>query len=114
MDAHGLEMKLGAGTMYHVTAITNRSSIQRWGLDWDHLGDSPGVAGSRTPEAPGIWLNEYADDDFFVEMARHAVELWEVEVTGLLPSLYPAVDRALNCIEIISATLPTSRVHTHR
>jgi hypothetical protein len=81
--AHGLEMKKGDGMMYHVTAIENRSSVERWGLDWDRMRSSPGVAGSLKPEAPGIWLTEHAEDDFFVEMARHAVEMWEVDVTDL-------------------------------
>lgn len=81
--AHGLEMKMGQGKMYHVTATENRSSIERWGLDWDRMGSSPGVAGSPKPEAPGIWLTEHAEDDFFIEMARHAVQMWEVDVTDL-------------------------------
>jgi hypothetical protein len=81
--AHGLEMKVGQGLMYHVTAVENRASIERWGLDWDRMGDSPGVAGSLKPEAPGIWLSEHADDYFFVEMARHPVEMWVVDVTEL-------------------------------
>ncbi len=87
--SHSLEIKVGQGTMYHVTAIANRASILKWGLDWDHMGDSPGVAGSRTPEAPGIWLNDDAKDDFFVDMARHALETWEVDVTGLWLELRP-------------------------
>ena len=52
-------------------------------------GGLPGVAGSRTPEAPGIWLNDDAKDDFFVDMARHALETWEVDVTGLWLELRP-------------------------
>jgi hypothetical protein len=87
--AHGLEMKLGQGMMYHVTAIENRSSIERWGLDWDRMGSSPGVAGSRKAEAPGIWLTEHSEDDFFAEMARHAVQMWEVDVTDLWLELRP-------------------------
>lgn len=82
-------MKMGQGKMYHVTAIENRSSIERWGLDWDRMGCSPGVAGSLKPEAPGIWLSEHSDDDFFVEMARHAVQMWEVDVTDLWLELRP-------------------------
>lgn len=87
--SHGLEVKLGEGVMYHVTAIDNRSSIERWGLDWDHMGDIPGVAGSKTPEAPGIWLTESAEDHYFVGMAKHPVEMWEVSVTGVWLELRP-------------------------
>ena len=76
-------MKKGDGMMYHVTAIETRKSVERWGLDWDRMGSSPGVAGSLKPEAPGIWLSEDSEDDFFVEMARHAVQMWEVDVTDL-------------------------------
>lgn len=87
--SHGLEMKIGQGMMYHVTAVENRSSIEQWGLDWDRMGSAPGVAGSLKPEAPGIWLSEHSEDDFFMEMARHAVHMWEVDVTGLWLELRP-------------------------
>jgi hypothetical protein len=87
--SHGLEMKLGKGFMYHVTSVENRSSIEQWGLDWDRMGSAPGVAGSLKPEAPGIWLSEHPGDDFFVNMAHHAVHEWEVDVTGLWLELRP-------------------------
>lgn len=87
--AHGLEIKVGDGVMFHVTGTANRASIERWGLDWDQMGAVPGIAGSPTPEAPGIYPQEDEDDDFFIGMARHAVEVWEVDVTGLWLELRP-------------------------
>lgn len=48
----------GAGEMFHVTATSNRDSIERHGLDWRRKGGSCGVAGSRVPELEAIFVCE--------------------------------------------------------
>jgi hypothetical protein len=111
-----LEVRRGHGSMYHVTACANRDSIRQHGLDWRLMGAAPGVAGSTNPELPGIFLQEHADDDFFVQMSRTTTDMWEVNVNALwlesgpsgwwvvtspigperlrlLPPRYPATDR---------------------
>lgn len=80
---NALELRLGRGCMYHVSASANRESIRRHGLDWRLMGDVPGVAGSKGPELPGIFLQEHAEDDFFVQMARFPTDIWEVNVKEL-------------------------------
>jgi hypothetical protein len=78
-----LEIQLGQGHMFHVSACANRNSIERHGLDWSFMGAAPGVAGSSKPELPGIFLQEDADDDFFVRMARFRTDVWKVNVEEL-------------------------------
>lgn len=80
---NALEVRLGSGRMYHVSASANRESIRQHGLDWRLMGDVPGVAGSNGPELPGIFLQEDAEDDFFVRMARSPTDIWEVDVKEL-------------------------------
>jgi hypothetical protein len=46
------------------------------------MGRASGVAGSGTPELPGIFLQESADDDFFVRMAKFPADMWSVLVEG--------------------------------
>jgi hypothetical protein len=74
---------MGHGDMFHVTSTANRDSIARHGLDCNRMGAAPGVARSLTPEIPGIFLQEQAEDDFFVQMARTATDIWRVSVDGL-------------------------------
>lgn len=79
---HQLEIKRGEGFMYHVSPSVNRASILRYGLDWHRMGAAPNVAGSPRPELPGVFLQEHEHDDFFVDMARTATDMWRVRVDG--------------------------------
>ena len=79
---HFLEIRLAQGQMFHVSASANRESILRHGLDWRHMGQAAGVAGSATPELPGIFVQESADDDFFVRMAKFPTDMWSVLLEG--------------------------------
>jgi len=67
--------------MFHVTSVANRDSILRYGLDWSRMGAAPGIAGSRVPEAEGVFLacDEF-EADWFVGMNNTGtpVEVWEV------------------------------------
>ncbi len=79
-----LVVKQATGEMFHVTATENRQSILRHGLDWRQMGTAPGVAGSREPELPVIFLSERRDEaDFFTGMSRLPIDLWAVRVDGL-------------------------------
>lgn len=78
-----LEVRLGSGDMFHVSAVANRDSIEQHGLDWRRMGVAPGVAGGHTPELPGIFLQESEDAHFIVEMAPFATDVWKVSVEGL-------------------------------
>jgi hypothetical protein len=80
---NALALRLGRGSMYHVSASANRESIRQHGLDWRLMGDVPGVAGSTRPELPGIFLQEDAEDGFFVRMAKFPTDIWEINVEEL-------------------------------
>jgi hypothetical protein len=79
-----LLVKRGVDVWYHVAFASNRQSIQRYGLDWRWM-DGPGIAGSRAPEWPGVFLGSTIDDArFFVRMGarRGPVDIWSVELDG--------------------------------
>jgi hypothetical protein len=79
-----LLIKRGAGTWYHTTFAANRQSIQRDGLDW-RLMNGQGIAGSRAPEWPGIFLCATLEDArFFVTIGarRNPVDIWSVHLDG--------------------------------
>ena len=48
----GLEVRLGHGQMFHVSASSDRESILRYGLDWRRMGPATGVAGGGEPRTP--------------------------------------------------------------
>jgi hypothetical protein len=76
-------VKQASGEMFHVTATLNRQSILRHGLDWRQMG-APGIAGSREPELPAVFLCESRDDaGFFTGMSRLPADLWAVRIDGL-------------------------------
>jgi hypothetical protein len=79
-----LLVKRCVGVWYHATFAANRQSIQRNGLDW-RLMNGQGVAGSRAPEWPGIFLCATLEDvHFFVMIGarRGPVDIWAVELQG--------------------------------
>src|SRR5580704_14093593 len=79
-----LVVKEGSGEMFHVTATENRPSILRHGLDWRQMGTTAGVAGSREPELPAVFLCESREETgFFTSMSRLPADLWAVRVDGL-------------------------------
>ena len=74
----------GSGEMFHVTAAENRPSILRHGLDWRRMGTVPGIAGSREPELPAVFLCQSRDETgFFTQMSRLPADIWAVRVDGL-------------------------------
>jgi hypothetical protein len=79
-----LEVILGRGEMFHASAVDNRESIRRYGLDWDRTAAAPGIAGSRGPELPAIFLcMDDGDVRFFTNMGRTPSDVWAVNVEGL-------------------------------
>jgi hypothetical protein len=79
-----LLVKLGEGTMFHATAVANRESILRHGLDHRRMGSARGIAGSVEPELPGIFLCATREGTrFFTDMARTPSDIWQVGVDGL-------------------------------
>jgi hypothetical protein len=79
-----LLVKRGAGPSYHTTFAANRQSIQRNGLDWWRM-NGQGIAGSRAPEWPGIFLCATLEDArFFVMIGarRNPVDIWSVQLDG--------------------------------
>ncbi|SDJ02514.1 hypothetical protein SAMN05444157_1340 [Frankineae bacterium MT45] len=69
-------------TMFHVSSVRNRHSIQSYGLDASRMGAAPGIAGSTRPEAEGIFLSaEKWDVDWFVRMNNTGgpVDVWQVD-----------------------------------
>jgi len=79
-----LLVREGGGEMFHVTATENRQSILRHGLDWRQMGTTAGIAGSREPELPAVFLCENRDETgFFTQMSRLPADVWAVRVDGL-------------------------------
>ena len=79
-----LLVREGGGEMFHVTATQNRQSILRHGLDWRQMGTTAGIAGSREPELPAVFLCENRDETgFFTQMSRLPADVWAVRVDGL-------------------------------
>lgn len=77
-DAYGRAVS----TLFHVTSVRNRSSIQSHGLDTSRMGAAPGIASSSRPEADGIFLcDEAFTVDFFVRMNNTggSVDVWQVD-----------------------------------
>jgi myo-inositol-1(or 4)-monophosphatase len=100
-------LELLATVVYHVSSTLNRSSIAEHGLDWERMRDVPGVAGSPTPERPGVFLAEDLHmADWFVQMSRsnhQSVDIWEVT----LPHDFDAYE------EDLPAGLPYDRMDGH-
>ena len=71
---------LGVTIFFHVTPAANRDSIRRHSLDW-RLGGG-GLARSREPEEPGVFLARGEHEaDFFIRMGEGcfpALDLWEI------------------------------------
>jgi hypothetical protein len=79
-----LHVTRGRGEMFHATAARNRQSITQHGLDWQRMEEVPGIAGSRQPELPAVFLCESAGEvQFFTDMSRLATDVWAVRVDGL-------------------------------
>lgn len=78
-----LLVKEASGEMFHATATQNRQSILRHGLDWEQMGTAPGIAGSREPELPAVFLCESREETgFFTGMSRLPADIWAVAVDG--------------------------------
>src|SRR5208282_4021278 len=72
-----LLVKEASGEMFHATAKENRQSILRHCLDWRQMGTAPGIAGSREPELPAVFLCESREEiDFFTRMSRLSADIW--------------------------------------
>ena len=74
-------------THFHVTSVSNRESIGRYGLDWRRMGAARGIAGSREPEQQGCFIAVGSfERDWFVRMNNTggAVDVWEV--SGVRPA----------------------------
>jgi hypothetical protein len=79
----GLVVSRGAGTRFHASRAANRDSIAAHGLDWRRM-DGPGVAGSRRPEWPGVYLADGPEDaQWFADMAGGDGDIWQVSEDGL-------------------------------
>jgi hypothetical protein len=81
----GLVVKRGSGTWFHVSVAENRPSILAHGLDWRRFPGS-GIAGSRSPEAEGVFLcRDINSAGFFVQMAAQRgrqADIWAVTLDG--------------------------------
>jgi hypothetical protein len=69
-------------TMFHVTSVLNRASVQAHGLDWTRMGAARGIAGSSGPEEDGCFLAaDQGEADYFVRMNNTGgpVDVWAVE-----------------------------------
>lgn len=67
---------------FHVTSSLNRASIAEYGLDWQRMAAAPGIAGSRGPEADGVFLcRDEHEVDWFVSMNNTGgpVDVWAVQ-----------------------------------
>ncbi len=83
VDEHAVEdaVEDAVDGYFHVTSVRNRESILRHGLDPARMGAAPGIAGSRTPEADGIFVARGTwEADWFVGMNNTGgpVDVWAV------------------------------------
>jgi hypothetical protein len=74
-----------SGVWFHATRTANRESIDQFGLDWRHMGDIPGIAGSRRPEREGVFLCRRLHDAYWLaDMPRDDVtDIWAVRLNGV-------------------------------
>jgi hypothetical protein len=81
----------GDGTWYHATASRNRSSIQRYGLDWSRM-VPPGIAGSRAAETAGVFLcSDIEGAEWLAGMCRDATaDIWSATVDDMWLESAPA------------------------
>ncbi len=71
------------GEKFHVSAVVNRWSIERHGLDWRRMGPTGGMAGSSRPELKAVFVSETVDEaDFFVNIAREPTDVWAIDCEG--------------------------------
>ena len=69
-------------TLYHVSSVANRASIEAHGLDWRLMKHAPGIAGSPSPEIDGVFLCEDRwVAAWFVELNNTDgdVDIWAVD-----------------------------------
>jgi hypothetical protein len=72
---------------FHVTSSRNRSSIQKYGLDWKRMGAVGNVAGGSLPEQEGIFVCEdYEGVEYFSRMngTGGPLDVWAID--GFSPS----------------------------
>lgn len=76
------DVNVGVNRMYHVTSSHNRVSVEKYGLDWSRMAAAPGIAGSRAPEIPGVFIcRSRLEVDFFVELNNSGgpVDVWAID-----------------------------------
>jgi hypothetical protein len=74
----------GEGELFHVTAVANRGSISRYGLDWHRMGVAPGIAGSGRPERAAVFVCDGREEAAsFTAMAGSPSDVWAVRAEGL-------------------------------
>jgi hypothetical protein len=79
-----LEIVRGQGERVHATAVANRESIYRHGLDWTWMGRAPGLAGSTKPELPAIFVAPDLDSvRYLLHMSHVPLDIWAIDVEGL-------------------------------
>lgn len=69
-------------TLYHVSSVANRASIELNGLDWRLMKHASGIAGSIRPEIDGVFLcADRWEADWFVRLNNTGgeVDVWAVE-----------------------------------
>lgn len=81
----GLVVRRDHGVAFHATFADNRASIRAHGLDWTRFVEM-GIAGSRAPEAAGIFLcSDVESAKWFAEMGQRRgrnVDIWAVALNG--------------------------------
>lgn len=79
-----LEIVRGQGERVHATAVANRESIYRHGLDWNRMGRAPGLAGSTKPELPAIFVaTDLGAVSYLLHMSHVPLDIWAIDVDGL-------------------------------
>jgi hypothetical protein len=111
-----LDVRRGTGEMFHVSAVGNRGSIERYGLDWRRMADTPGIAGSGLPELEAIFLcGTLAETQFFTEMSRSPSDVWAVDIRGMWlengPSGWVIVNHAVppESVRLVSQDMRSQR-----
>jgi hypothetical protein len=78
----GRTRRAAVPTMYHVSSVANRASIELHGLDRRLMKHAPGIAGSERPEVDGVFLCiDQGEADWFVDLNNTGgeVDVWAVD-----------------------------------
>ena len=112
LDGYGRLIRVST-VVYHVSSTLNRNSIAEHGLDWQHMGNEPGIAGSRAAEQEGVFLSRDLDEAaWFVSMGKHhhlSIDVWEVTLRDVSISTSTRIHQICRTYSSTASPAPWTR-----